>query len=56
MKHTEENMQQKLALDEKYGNDKNAKNPRSSLAKSKSFNGQIFFSLPFNYFWVGDLL
>ena len=39
MKHTEENMRIKLALDEKYGNDKNARKPRGS---SKSSNGQIF--------------
>ncbi|XP_027354621.1 protein MRG2-like isoform X2 [Abrus precatorius] len=37
MKHTEENMRQKLALDEKLGNDKNAKLPRG-LVKSKTTN------------------
>ncbi|XP_004501548.1 protein MRG2 isoform X1 [Cicer arietinum] len=36
MKHTEENMRIKLALDEKYGNDKNARKPRAS---SKASNG-----------------
>lgn len=38
MKHTEENMRKKHALDEKLGNDKNAKVPRGSMAKSKSAN------------------
>ncbi|KAG5030738.1 hypothetical protein JHK82_014343 [Glycine max] len=38
MKHTEENMRKKHDLDEKLGNDKNAKIPRGSLAKSKTTN------------------
>ncbi|RZC14957.1 Protein MRG2 isoform B [Glycine soja] len=38
MKHTEENMRKKHDLDEKLGNDKNAKVPRGSLAKSKPTN------------------
>jgi len=40
MKHTEENMRKKHALDEKHGIDKNPKAPRGPLAKSKSTNGQ----------------
>nr|KYP70453.1 Chromatin modification-related protein eaf3 [Cajanus cajan] len=36
MKHTEENMRKKHALDEKHGNEKNAKVPRGSQAKSKT--------------------
>ncbi|ESW08761.2 hypothetical protein PHAVU_009G068400 [Phaseolus vulgaris] len=38
MKHTEENMRKKHALDEKHGIDKNPKAPRGPLAKSKSTN------------------
>ncbi|KAJ1375165.1 RNA binding activity-knot of a chromodomain [Sesbania bispinosa] len=38
MKHTDENMRKKVALDEKFGNDKNGKILRASLTKSKSTN------------------
>lgn len=54
MKHTEENMRKKHDLDEKLGNDKNAKVPRGSLAKSKPTNGQIFLFCTFNYFNPND--
>jgi len=55
MKHTEENMRKKHDLDEKLGNDKNAKIPRGSLAKSKTTNGQIFLFCTFSYFNPNDL-
>lgn len=40
MKHTEENMRIKLALDEKYGNDKNARKPRGSSKSSNVARGR----------------
>ncbi|KAK2445647.1 hypothetical protein P8452_23258 [Trifolium repens] len=40
MKHTEENMRIKLALDEKYGNEKNARKPRASTKGSNVARGR----------------
>ncbi|XP_045824145.1 protein MRG2-like [Trifolium pratense] len=40
MKHTEENMQKKLDLDKKYGNEKNAKKPRASTKGSNVARGR----------------